>query len=146
MSELRARRDGRELKMKAATIVLLLILMASMLAACSSSNSTPTELPSLKIAPAPPGSCNLDAKKMCGSFGSLAAGSVSTTAAQQTTYASATAPESMEFQIPAGQAIKLMCYYDQQHASVIRADATAESPLTDNSVAYLKGQGFCAQK
>jgi len=52
-------------------------------------------------------------------------------------------PTSVEFQIPAGQAIKLMCYYDPQGKSVYRADATPEAALTDNSVEYMKKQGFC---
>jgi hypothetical protein len=52
-------------------------------------------------------------------------------------------PDSVEFQIPAGQAIRLMCYYDPQHKSVLRGDATPESALTENSVEYLKKQHFC---
>ncbi len=55
-------------------------------------------------------------------------------------------PDSYEFQIPAGQNIKLMCYYDPQHTSVYRADATADSALTGNSVEYMKQRGFCANK
>ena len=54
-------------------------------------------------------------------------------------------PDSIEFQIPAGQAIKLMCYYDPQHTSVYRADATPDSPLTDNSVEYMKKPGILRQ-
>jgi len=45
-----------------------------------------------------------------------------------------------------GQAIKLMCYYDPQHTSVYRADATAQSALTANSVEYMKQRGFCINK
>ena len=52
----------------------------------------------------------------------------------------------IKLQIPAGQAIKLMCYYDQPHTAVVRADATPQSELTDNSVAYMKSQGFCTEK
>ena len=55
-------------------------------------------------------------------------------------------PDSYEFQIPAGQNIKLMCYYDPQHASVYRADATPDAALTGNSVEYMKQRGFCANK
>jgi hypothetical protein len=39
-----------------------------------------------------------------------------------------------------------MCYYDPQHTSVYRADATPDSALTGNSVAYMKQRGFCANK
>ncbi|MDO8431353.1 MAG: hypothetical protein Q7S58_02985 [Candidatus Binatus sp.] len=131
--------------MKAASIAS--IAMAVMLAACSSNSSSPESgLAVMKVAPAPPGSCEIDAAKMCSAIGSLAGGSESTPSAAQTTYANATAPESVEFQIPAGQAIKLTCYYDQPHTAIVRADATPESALTDNSVAYMKSQGFCAQK
>ncbi len=121
--------------------------------ACSSSNPAPSEqnLASLKVAPAPAGSCDIDAIKMCTSLGSLANQSASippptSASAAQTTYASANMPESIDFQIPAGQAIRLMCYYNPQHTAIARADATPVSALTDNSVAYLKTQGFCPQK
>ena len=55
-------------------------------------------------------------------------------------------PDSVDFQIPAGQNIKLMCYFDSQRSAVYKADATPESPLTDNSVDYMKKQGFCSNK
>jgi hypothetical protein len=133
-----------------APITKALILTAAIaLTACSSKEAPPgaPTIPDLKIKLAPPGSCNLDAAKMCNSLGGLSGqrAAVAPTAAQ-TTYANSTTPESVEFQIPAGQAIKLMCYYDQPHAAIVRADATPDSPLTDNSVAYLKSQGFCAKK
>jgi hypothetical protein len=136
--------------MKAASIASIstVIATALMLAACSSKSSSQQQgLAGIKIAPAPPGSCEIDAAKMCASIGNLAhSGESTATAAEQTSYMSATVPESMEFQIPAGQAIKLSCYYNQAHTAIVRADAAAESALTDNSVAYMKGQGFCAQK
>jgi hypothetical protein len=141
--------------MKSASIASITIAIATalMLAACSSNKQSPTEgLASMKISPAPPGACEIDAAKMCASIGGLsggglAAGSASTSPSPaQTGYSASTAPESLEFQIPAGQAIKLTCYFNQAHTSVVRADAAAESALTDNSVAYMKTQGFCAQK
>ena len=93
------------------------------------------------------GSCQIDAVKMC-----QATGGGSQTAAQSASppmagsYGPSNLPESVEFQIPAGQSIKLMCYYDSQHSSVYKADATPESALTDNSVDYMKKQGFCSNK
>ena len=130
------------------TIAIAVAMLAA--SACSGSNSSanPPDLSSLQVAPAPPGSCDIDAIKMCISIGSLANQSSMPApgSAAQTTYASANMPESVEFQIPAGQAIKLMCYYNPQHTAIARADATPESALTDNSVAYLKTQGFCGQK
>ena len=76
------------------------------------------------------------------------AGGVSapSTTPMATSYGTPNAPESVEFQIPMGQAIKLMCYYDPQHTSVYRADATAQSALTANSVEYMKQRGFCISK
>lgn len=55
-------------------------------------------------------------------------------------------PDSVEFQIPAGQNIKLMCYFDPQHTSIYRADATPDSALTGNSVEYMQKRGFCVKK
>jgi hypothetical protein len=66
--------------------------------------------------------------------------------ATTSSYGPSNMPESIDFQIPAGQTIKLMCYYDPQHSSVYRADATPQSALTGNSVEYMKKQGFCVSK
>jgi hypothetical protein len=104
-------------------------------------------MPNMKMSLATPGSCDIDAAKMCSSLGTLSGqGAPAAPSAAQSTYANATTPESVDFQIPVGQPIKLMCYYDQQHTAIVRADATPEAPLTDNSVSYLKSQGFCTHK
>jgi hypothetical protein len=105
-------------------------------------------LASMQMSTAPPGSCQIDAIKMCQALGGTAA----PPAEQKATMPMPSygpppnLPDSIEFQIPAGQSIKLMCYYDPQHTSVYRADATLESALTDNSVDYMKKQGFCVSK
>lgn len=123
----------------------LLAALAIWPAACSSKTAPAPSLPSMQISPAAPGSCQIDAIKMC-----RATGSGSAQAAQPasppmaTSYGPPNMPDSIEFQIPAGQAIKLMCYYDPQHTSVYRADATPEAALTSNSVDYMKKQGFCS--
>ena len=99
------------------------------------------------VSTAAAGSCQIDAVKMC-----QATGGGSQTAAQSASapmagsYGPSNLPESVEFQIPAGQNIKLMCYYDSQHSSVYKADATPDSALTDSSVDYMKKQGFCSNK
>jgi len=116
---------------------------------CSSKTETPGSDggPHIGMIAAPAGSCQIDAVKMC-----QATGGGSQTAAQSASapmagsYGPSNLPESVEFQIPAGQSIKLMCYYDSQHSSVYKADATPESALTDNSVDYMKKQGFCSSK
>jgi hypothetical protein len=130
--------------------LILSFALALTLTACSSSEQQqagPPTMPNMKMSLAAPGSCNIDAAKMCSSLGTLSGqGAPTASQAAQTTYANATAPESIDFQIPAGQPIKLLCYYDQQRTKIVRADATPESPLTDNSVSYLKSQGFCTSK
>ncbi len=104
-------------------------------------------LASMQMSPAAPGSCQIDAVKMCQAEGGDAAPKAEQKATMpMQSYGPPNLPDSIEFQIPAGQNIKLMCYYDPQHTSVYRADATPETPLTANSVEYMKGQGFCVKK
>ena len=93
----------------------------------------------MQMTPAAAGSCKIDAIKMCQEEG----GSAPTEPKTTMSYGPPNMPTSVEFQIPAGQAIKLMCYYEPQHNSVYRADATPEAALTENSVEYMKKQGFC---
>ena len=125
------------------------LTLAICTASCSSKNAQPPgmDLASMQISPAAAGSCEIDAVKMCQATGGLPAAPLSQPATvPMPGYQPPSIPESVEFQIPAGQAIKLMCYYDPQHNSVYRADATAQSPLTGNSVEYMKKQGFCTNK
>ena len=128
----------------------LLAAAAICIASCSSSNSN-TQAPgtpdfsSMQLLPAPAGSCQIDAVKMC----QLVGGSAPPPPTQPSTmssYGPPNLPDSFDFQIPAGQNIKLTCYSDPQHGSVYRADATAESALTGNSVEYMKQRGFCIKK
>ncbi|MGB0060262.1 hypothetical protein [Candidatus Binatus sp.] len=125
---------------------LTIMVIAACTAACSSKEETPPgmDLASMQMATAAQGSCPIDAVKMCQAEGGSA--SPSPQPAMTNSYGPPNMPESIEFQIPAGQAIKLMCYYDPQHTSVYRADATPDAPLTDNSVEYMKKQGFCVNK
>ena len=117
-------------------------------AACSSKKDLPPAagLPATMTAPADPGSCSIDAFRMCDATGGDHSSSSPQPASSNmppSYYAPPSSPDTVEFQIPAGQAIKLMCYYDPQHKSVIRADATPETTLTAHSVEYLKSQKFC---
>ena len=122
----------------------VVVTIATCTASCSSKQEQPPamDVGSTQISPAAAGSCKIDAVKMCQATGS------SPTAPPQpamaSSYGPSNLPESIEFQIPAGESIKLMCYYDPQHNSVYRADATPQSPLSGNSVEYMKKQGFCA--
>lgn len=98
------------------------------------------------ISPAPAGSCQIDAVKMCQATGGSDKAPQQASMPMTGAYGSPNMPDSIEFQIPAGQAIKLMCYYDSQHISIYKADAAPEAALTSNSVDYMKKQGFCSNK
>ena len=129
------------------TVMLaVLVTIATCAASCSSTSEQPpgTNLANMQMSPAAAGSCNIDAVKMCQAEGSST--TPSSQPATTSSYGPPNMPESIEFQIPAGQTIKLMCYYDPQHSSVYRADATPQSALTGNSVDYMKKQGFCVTK
>jgi hypothetical protein len=130
-----------------AGVLTILMLIATCIASCSSKQAQPPNLASMQLSTAAPGSCQIDAVKMCQATGGTAAPQAEQKATMpMQTYGPPNLPDSIEFQIPAGQNIKLMCYYDPQHTSVYRADATPDAPLTDNSVEYMKKQGFCVNK
>ena len=123
----------------------ILMMIATCAASCSSKSEQPPgmNLASMQMSPAAPGSCQIDAVKMCQAEGGTAAPQAEQKATMpMQSYGPPNLPDSIEFQIPAGQNIKLMCYYDPQHTSVYRADATPDSPLTDNSVEYMKKPGI----
>jgi hypothetical protein len=122
----------------------ILAMIATCTASCSSSEtqSPAMNLPTMQVAPATGEPCQIDAIKMCQETSGGSAASPQPAPATMS-YGPSNLPDSVEFQIPAGQAIKLMCYYDPQHTAVYRADATPEAALTQNSVDYMKKQGFC---
>ncbi len=136
-------------KLTGISALLIFATIAISSAGCSSNTETPGSGagPHIGMIAAPAGSCQIDAVKMC-----QATGGGSQTATNQASapmagsYGPSNMPDSVDFQIPAGESIKLMCYYDSQHASIYKADATPESALTDNSVDYMKKQGFCSNK
>jgi len=123
-------------------LIAIIVAIAIWSAGCSSKTDQPN-LASMQISTAAPGSCQIDAVRMCQVMDGGGKSAPQQTGAPMASYGSANMPDSIEFQVPAGQAIKLMCYYDPQHASIYHADATAESDLTNNSVDYMKKQGFC---
>jgi hypothetical protein len=133
---------------KLAAKVALLAAVAICIASCSNSTAPAPGMPNLSIqlAPAPAGSCQIDAVKMCQVVGGSGPPPPTQPATTMSSYGPPNLPDSYDFQIPAGQNIKLMCYYDPQHASVYRADATPDAALTGNSVDYMKKRGFCANK
>jgi len=131
--------------------LVVTMAMAICVASCSSSNAPApqTGFESMQLSPAAAGSCDIDAFKMCQLLdGSSAGAAPSQTASTQmpSSYGPPNIPDSLEFQIPAGQSLKLACYFDPQHTSLYRANATADSPLTGNSVEYMKQHGFCVKK
>jgi hypothetical protein len=126
---------------------MVTMAIAMCIASCSSDESQAqpqipdvTSMARMQITPAAAGSCKINAIKMCQEEGGGPSPSAQGSAMP---YGSPNMPMSVEFQIPAGQAIKLMCYYDPQHNSIYKADATPEAALTQNSVEYMKQQGFC---
>jgi hypothetical protein len=139
----------RSLRFASAGAIALIAAAATSIASCSSNKtqSPGSNLASVQLSPAPAGSCEIDAVKICRVTGGLAAPApnpATTPAASPNGLPSV--PESVEFQIPMGQTIKLVCYYDPQRTSVYRADASADAALTGNSVEYMKKQGFCVNK
>jgi hypothetical protein len=130
---------------KTAAIAIMITAIAIWSAACSSKTAEPArpDLANMQISPAAAGSCQIDAVKMCQATDSSGKAAQPASTSMAGSYGPANMPDSVEFQIPAGQAIKLMCYFDPQHTSVYRADATPEAALTGNSVEYMKKQGFC---
>ncbi len=135
---------------RVAGALAILAAITTCTASCSSKQeqqSPMMNLASMQMSTAPPGACKIDAIKMCEAEGGTAAPQAEQKATMpMPSYGPPNLPDSIEFQIPAGQSIKLMCYYDPQHTSIYRADATPESALTDNSVDYMKKQGFCVNK
>jgi hypothetical protein len=138
---------------KSTVMLTVLLTIATCAASCSSKSDQPPgmdlasmQMSSMQMSPAPAGACQIDAVKMCQAEGGSSAPAAQKATMPMSSYGPPNMPDSIEFQIPAGQTIKLMCYYDPQHTSVYRADATPQSALTGNSVEYMKKQGFCASK
>ncbi|HUO05037.1 MAG TPA: hypothetical protein VMU16_07540 [Candidatus Binataceae bacterium] len=120
----------------------LIAATALVASACTSSQpSTVVDLSKFKLKPAPAGSCVIDAVRMCND---LAGGGGTPQRTGSPDMPSL--PESLDFQIPAGQSIKLTCYFQPGSGAAVKANARADAPLTDNSVAYLRSQKFCAKK
>ncbi|MGB8411277.1 MAG: hypothetical protein WCE23_00475 [Candidatus Binatus sp.] len=143
--------ERRILRLAGTGAIAFIVATAICTTSCSSKKpqSPGMDLTSMHLSPAPAGSCNIDAVKMCQVTGGLAGAAPSSqpaTMPSASSYAAPNAHESVEFQIPLGQTIELKCYYDPQHNSISRADATAESALTWNSVEYMKQRGLCINK
>ena len=140
-----ARRCCSRLSAIAASVIAICV------ASCSSQDAPPAaeiRVPNIQLSPAPAGSCQIDGVKMCQVTDGFSSALVPQTppASKASSLEPPASPDSLEFQIPAGQTINLLCYYDAQHKSLARAEATAESPLTGNSVQYMKQHGFCSNK
>ena len=134
---------------KKLTALSIIVAITISSAGCSSKKEQQTAQSSsgMQMSTAPAGSCQIDAVKMCQATGGGSQAAANQASAPMAgSYGPSNLPESVEFQIPAGQSIKLMCYYDSNHSSVYKADATPDAALTDNSVDYMKKQGFCSNK
>ena len=136
---------GAYLPRLTATVAMIAAIAICLVSCSSKSEQAPRlETGGTQLSPAAAGSCQIDALKMCQVVGGSASPAAQPSAT--TSYGPPNLPDSLEFQIPAGQTVKLMCYYDPQHSSVYRADATPEAALTGNSVDYMKKRGFCTNK
>jgi hypothetical protein len=123
-------------------LLVIAAAIAMLLSACASQN--PPAPPAVTGAPSTDATCNIDARKMCAAIDKGAGGNTTSSAPPLSqSYGTAAMPDSIDFQIPAGPEVRLMCYFDPQHVTVARADATPKSPLDANAVKYLKEQGFC---
>ncbi len=130
------------MKLSSALYLILVGAIVSQLPACANQqNPAP---PAVAGTPSTDTTCNIDARKMCAAIDKGAASTSSSSAPPLSqSYGSAAMPDSIDFQIPAGPEVRLMCYFDPQHVTVARADATPKTPLDANAVKYLKEQGFC---
>ncbi len=122
--------------------------MALAFAACAS--SAPATTVAASEAGGAAAECKIDAVKICqtaGGGGAPAKNAPQMAMPQTGGYgtSSAALPETIEFTIPAGPTLQLMCYYDPQHTKVTRADVANQVAMTPSTVKYLKDQGFCAQ-
>jgi hypothetical protein len=128
------------------SIAAMLALGESACASSATARQTIVSAPATQ-AGAPAGACKIDAVKICQTAGGGAAKNPEPMAAGQMGYgaSSATMPDTIEFSIPAGPTLQLMCYYDPQHSKVTRADVANQVAMTSATVKYLKDQGFCAQ-
>ncbi len=141
----------RILRLAGTAALAFIVATATCTTSCSNKQPQSPEmaLANMPLSPAAAGSCEIDAVKMCQVAGGVSAPAPTSqpaTMPMASSQGTPNAPESVEFQIPMGQAVKLMCYYVPQRTSVYRADATAQSALTANSVEYMKQRGFCNNK
>lgn len=141
--------ERRILRLAGSGALAFMVAAAACTTSCSiwRTQAPQMHLPNMQLSPAAAGSCEIDAVKMCQVIGgSSAQAPQPAPIPMASSNAPPSAPESLEFQIPLGQVIKLMCYYDPQHNSVYRADASAQSALTVNSVEYLRQREYCIKK
>lgn len=94
------------------------------------------------------GGCQIDAAKICQATGPKADTGSAMTMPPAVSYGPApgTLPQTVQFDIPAGPSLQVMCYYDPQHGGVSHADLANAPPMTPATVKYLRDQHFCANQ
>src|SRR5580658_10603401 len=109
---------------------------------CASSTASPAVAPA---ASADAGTCKIDPVKICeATNGRQASTTPAPSAPTMGMYGSqAIPPETVQFEVPLGPTIQVMCYYDPQHATVSRADVANQPALTSDTVKYLRDHHFC---
>jgi hypothetical protein len=133
---------GSCVKRSSGSPLVVATAVAMLVFACASQNSSAPQ--AVAGVPSRDATCNIDARKMCAAIDKGPGGNTAASAPPLSqSYGTATMPDSLDFQIPAGPEVRLMCYFDPQHLTIARADATPKTPLDANAVKYLKEQGFC---
>ncbi|HEY6417880.1 MAG TPA: hypothetical protein VIX59_02660 [Candidatus Binataceae bacterium] len=123
-----------------------MVLAASIAAWAGGCASNTANNASSSPATAEAGGCKIDPVKICeASSGRHASTAPMPSAPTMGMYGSrAIPPETVQFEVPLGPTIQVMCYYDPQHATVSRADIANQPALTPDTVKYLRDHHFCA--
>ncbi len=120
--------------------VLAAVLMLG-LGACAAKAPAPVT----SAAAAPAGDCKIDAVKMCqAASGNPQPSTVPKATGMGYGASSGTMPDTIQFDIPNGPSLQLMCYYDPQHTAITRAEIANEVAMSAATVKYLRTQKFCA--
>jgi hypothetical protein len=119
------------------------LVLGIAIAGCSTSGGDQTAQPDAPTQSAS-ADCKIDAVKMCTEIDTGGTAASAMASAGAAPYGSTSTPDAVDFQIPAGVELRLMCYFDPTHTTVTRADATPRGGLDAPSIQYLKSKNFCS--
>ncbi len=130
-------------------LATVLGIIAVCLSACASqpASAPAAAAPATPAASSARGDCQIDPIKICqATQGSSKAQEQKVMPAMPMgTYGASPVapPETIQFDIPNGPSLQVMCYYNPQHTAVTRADLATQVAQTSDTVTYLRKQGFC---